>query len=209
MRSESRRVRAVLLLGLLLACTPGAEAQSTPVLVERVLASVDGLPVLLSEVRLVQQLRAVAFEEALDAVIDERLMFQDAARLTQTALGAAEESAARQALAANPRAANLPSGALQRLARRQAVILKYVDFRFRPQVRVTDEQLHAAYERAYPGPTPPAFEQVSAELREQSARQQLDDAIEAWVRDLRAAADIRRGAALEPTQGPTSPPSGS
>lgn len=172
-------------------------AQPAPVLVERVLASVDGLPVLLSDVRLVQRLRAVGPQAALEAVIDERLMFQEAARLTQTVLGTEEEAAARRALADNPRAAGLPAGALQRLARRQAVILKYVDFRFRPQVRVTDEQLRQAYERAYPGPTPPAFDDVSAELRAQVTRQQLDEAIETWVRDLRAAADIRPVGATE------------
>jgi hypothetical protein len=189
MRSDSGCARLALMLGVLL--LPTLPARPAPVLIERVLADVDGLPVLLSDVRLVQHLRGLTFEPALAAVIDERLMFQEAARLTQSALSADEEAAAYRALAAQARAAGLPADALRRLARRQAVILKYVEFRFRPQVRVTDEQLREAYARAYPDPNAPTFEEVSAELREQALRRQLDEAIEAWVRDLRAAADVR------------------
>jgi hypothetical protein len=56
------------------------------------------------------------------------------------------------------------------MARRQATILKYVDFRFRPQVRVTSED---------------------AEERARLEADDLDARIEAWVKDLRAGARIR------------------
>ena len=57
------------------------------------------------------------------------------------------------------------------MARRQATILKYVDFRFRPQVRVTAED--------------PGGEGA------RSTADELDARIEAWVKDLRAAAEVR------------------
>jgi hypothetical protein len=51
------------------------------VVVERVLATVDGVPVLLSDVRVVERVRGIGRDEALRATIDERLMFQEASRL--------------------------------------------------------------------------------------------------------------------------------
>lgn len=145
-------------------------AAAAPRVVERVLAVVDARPVLLSELRLAQQVRVDEAGPALEALIDEHLMFAEATRLPQAALTDAEEAAALAALSARvPGAASDPD-ALRRMARRQATILKYVDFRFRPQVRVIAED---------PG------EKVRLEAEE------LDARIEAWVKDLRAAAEIR------------------
>jgi hypothetical protein len=146
---------------------PAAEA---PRLVERVLAVVDARPVLLSETRLAQQVLGQDEGEALEALIDEHLMFAEAIRLPQAALTDGEEAAALLSLSARVPGAHGDPDALRRMARRQATILKYVDFRFRPQVRIT------------------------AEDPEQKARleaEELDARIEAWVKDLRAAAEIR------------------
>src|SRR5690242_999212 len=63
-------------------------------LVERVLAVVDGRPVLLSEVRLRQRLQGTSEAEALEGLIDELLMYEQAARLPQAALRAEEEERA-------------------------------------------------------------------------------------------------------------------
>jgi hypothetical protein len=97
-------------------------------------------------------------------------MFAEAIRLPQAALTDAEENAALRSLSArSPGALGDPDG-LRRMARRQATILKYVDFRFRPQVR------SAA---------------TDAEEKESLEAAELDARIEAWVKDLRAAAEIR------------------
>lgn len=138
-------------------------------IVERVLAVVDARPVLLSELRLAQQVRGEDSGPALEALIDEHLMFAEAMRLPQAALTDAEEAAAMASLSARVPGAGDPD-ALRRMARRQATILKYVDFRFRPQVRVTAED--------------PA-EKARLEAAE------LDARIEEWVKDLRAAAEVR------------------
>lgn len=154
-------------LSLVLVAAPAGPAR----VVERVVAVVDARPVLLSELRLARQVGAHAEEaDALEALIDEHLMFAEAIRLPQAALTDAEEDAALQSLSARvPDALGDPDG-LRRMARRQATILKYVDFRFRPQVRsaATD-----------------AAEKDRLEAAE------LDARIEAWVKDLRAAAAVR------------------
>jgi hypothetical protein len=62
------------------------------------------------------------------------------------------------------------------LARRQAVILKYARFRFLPQIRIDDPQ---------------AATEPGSEDRERLLERALGEKIEAWVRELRASADIR------------------
>jgi hypothetical protein len=146
-----------------------AAAPAAPRVVERVLAVVDNRPVLMSELRLAQQVRAEEPGPALEALIDEHLMFAEALRLPQAALTDAEEAAAMASLSERVPASEDPD-ALRRMARRQATILKYVDFRFRPQVRVTAE---------------------SPEETARLAAAELDARIEAWVKDLRESADVR------------------
>jgi hypothetical protein len=161
--------------------------------VERILAVVDGRPLLLSEVDFVAGLRGLDPRAALEALIDERLMLREARRLPQAAVTAEEEEAAYASLVS--KFGNLPPAQaedLRRLARREAAILKYVEFRFRPQVRVSDEQLHRAYATEYEGvKDPPPFEAVSDRLRARLAAADLDQKIEAWVVELRTSAEIR------------------
>ena len=157
---------------LLVEVALSAPVSAAPRIVDRVLAVVDGRPVLLSELRVAQQVRDEAAGPALEALIDEHLMFLEALRLPQAALTDAEEAAAMASLTAKvPDAAD--RGALRRMARRQATILKYVDFRFRPQVRVTAED---------------------PEEKARLTADELDARIEAWVKDLRAAAEVRYNA---------------
>ncbi|HVQ31193.1 MAG TPA: hypothetical protein VMV21_16485, partial [Vicinamibacteria bacterium] len=52
----------------------------SPALVERVLAVVGGRPVLLSETRALQEVRGVAPDAALDLMVDETLMYDQASR---------------------------------------------------------------------------------------------------------------------------------
>jgi hypothetical protein len=67
-----------------------------------------------------------------------------------------------------------------------------VDFRFRPQVRVNDEAVKEAYEAAYASrPDAPGLEAAGPALRADLEARALDEKIEAWVKELRAAAEIR------------------
>ena len=158
--------------------------------VERVLAVVEGAPVLLSEVELIERLRGVTREAALTAVIDERLMYREAARLARTALGAEEEERAYASLRSLA-GEGFGEVELRRLARRQATILRYVEFRFGAQVRVDDEAVRKEWESRYPQGAPEMTSADADRLRESLAAKALDERIESWVAELRAGADIQ------------------
>jgi hypothetical protein len=138
--------------------------------IERVLADIDGRPVLLSEVTLVERLRGLDRKAALEAAIDARLMYREAARVPQARISEAEAQQACQSLErkAGALAAGLAEAELCALARREAMVVKYIDFRFAPRLR--------------PGGEPES---------EAEAEQKLTERIEEWVRELRAAAQTR------------------
>ena len=165
------------ILAVLWLCTP---LPAQPVLVESILAVVDGRPVLLSEVRVVERVTGQDRARALESLIDEQLMFREASRLPQAAVSAEEEERALQSLrqrAAEP-LDGLPARELAQVARRQVAILKYVEYRFRPQVRVDAS--------------------VPAEHRERRAEEDLRERIEAWVKELRGEAEVRYNAVPPP-----------
>ena len=166
----------------------------SPDLVERVLAVVGGRPVLFSETRTLQEVRGVTPAAALELMVDETLMYDQASRTPQAAVGAEEVESAREALyEKRPELRTRVTRAdLARLLRRQMSILKYVDFRFRPQARPTDEEVQQAYAKEYGSrPDAPALETVGEALRVRLVRRQLDLSVEAWIKELRAAAEIR------------------
>jgi hypothetical protein len=179
-------MRFDLLIALMLLAVPVRAA-----VVERILAVVDGRPVLLSEVAVFQKVRGEAERQALDGLIDEQLMFREAARLPQAALTADEEARAFESLRARiPATSADEEEQLRRLSRRQAAILKYVDFRFRPQVRIGEEAVRAAYD-AQSRPDGPAFEEAAPAIRAALAESDLTRRIEEWVKELRRSAEIR------------------
>jgi hypothetical protein len=175
------------------ASAPAAPAPPTQV-IERIVAVVDDRPLLLSDVRTLSVVRGLTEEEALRLAIDERLMYLEAARLPQADVPAEDEDRAlsllletRPALRGEVREADL-----RRLLRRQLAIVKYVEFRFRPQVRVSDEEVRRAWEEEQAGnPAGPALEDEQEAIRARLERRALDERIEAWVGELRARADVR------------------
>ncbi len=161
---------------------------------ERVLAVVDERPLLLSDVRALQTVRGLAEGPALEAAIDERLMYLEASRLPQADVSPEDEERAF-ALLLETRPAlrgSVPEPDLRRLLRRQLAVLKYVEFRFRPQVRVSDDEVRKAWEEAQSGsPEGPALEDEQEAIRARLERRALDERIEAWVTSLRNRADVR------------------
>jgi hypothetical protein len=183
--------RRFVLVALVAVLTSGKGAAEE---VERVLASVDRRPILLSEVRALEAVRGLARPVAIDALIDESLMFREAARLQSAASAALqEEEALREILTSHPDLLDRAAEAdVRRLVRRQAVILRYVELRFLPQVRISDEVVREAYDREHAGrPEAPPFEAAAESVRARLARQDLDARIEGWVKELRAGAEIR------------------
>ena len=162
--------------------------------IERVVAVVDERPLLLSDVRALQAVRGLAEPKALEAAIDERLMHLEASRLPQADVSPEEEDRALALLLETRPAlrAAVPEADLRRLLRRQLGVLKYVEFRFRPQVRVSDEEVRKAWEEEQAGrPAGPALEDEQEAIRARLERQAIDERIEAWVKGLRARADVR------------------
>lgn len=161
--------------------------------IERILAVVDGRPVMLSEVETLRRVRGVSRDEALRLVIDERLMYREAARLPQAAVSAEEEEQALAGLQAQLGSGPPPpESELKRVARREAAILKYVGLRFSPQIRLDEAELRAAYEEELQGrPGAPSYEEALPALSQRLLRRELDARVEAWARDLRAAAQVR------------------
>jgi len=183
-------------LALVLALLPAAAAPAPAraEVVERIVAVVDERPLLLSDLRALMAVRGLADAEALEAAIDERLMHLEAARLPQADVSPEEEDRAL-ALLLETRPLlrpGVPEPDLRRLLRRQLAILKYVEFRFRPQVRVGDDEVRKAWEEEQAGnPAGPALEDAQEEIRTRLERRALDERIETWVRELRARADVR------------------
>jgi hypothetical protein len=118
-------------------------------------------------------------------------MYLEAARLPQAEVLADEEQRARdELLQRRPELGDsVPAADLRRIVRRQIGILKYVEFRFRPQLRVSDQEVRAAFE-ADPA-AGDSFEAAKERIREQLERRALDERVEAWVKELRGRADVR------------------
>jgi hypothetical protein len=199
------RIGVQLLVAVLAGSAVAASDDTAPPveLVDRILAVVNDSPLLLSEVRAVEILRSLDRGQALEAAIDERLMHQEASRLPQAAVSEEEvEEAIRSLLEARSAVVErVPRAEMERLLRRQLSILKYIEFRFRPQIRVTDQEVREAWNEAFQGaPQGPPFEEAAPELRERLERRELDRRIEEWIRELRQRAEVRY------VEGPGSPP---
>ena len=192
-------MRSSLLLTAALVLAAGAAAAAPPEpppveTIERVVAVVDERPLLLSDLRALMAVRGLAEGEALEAAIDERLMHLEASRLPQADVSPEEEDRALSLLLeTRPRLrVDAPEPDLRRLLRRQLAILKYVEFRFRPQLRIGDDEVRKAWEEEQAGrPAGPALEDEQEVIRARLERRALDERIEAWVRELRSRADVR------------------
>ncbi len=183
----------VLLVGQSLAAQEAASRPDVE-LIERIVAVVDEAPLLLSDVSALGKVRDLDSDAALRAAIDERLMYEEASRMTEGDVSPEEVSVALATLLAkNPRLHGaVPEPDLRRLLRRQLTILHYVELRFRPQVQVSDDDVRGAWERdeaaQRAGVT---LEGVFELIRARLERQLLDERIEAWVSELRARAEVR------------------
>jgi hypothetical protein len=207
---------------------------ATTIEAERVLAVVNGVPILASDVDLATVGRLVPREPGeddsayraaeVDALIDLELRWQDleAAALTSRVtvdLDAAwaatvKRAGGEESLHAQLAATGLPESALRAIVRRAAVVEAYVATRFAPFVRPSSEEVAKAWAdelapklRAAGKPVPDLAEvrtQVEALVRERK----LTDEVERWTTDLAKRAEIVRYAPQpEPTEVP--PPSAS
>ena len=185
MRSEPPSVASVTpwLLAVSLAMPALALAESGRE-IERVMAVVDRQIVFSSETNLVRALRGVTTEVARETLIDELLMFQAASRLRQNPVPPEAEDEAFESLRSRlPAPLRSDVSAIRRMAHRQLAILIYIEFRFRPLIAATEEEVEAEQARQE-GLSPDS-------ARELIERRRLDERVELWIADLRSGARIR------------------
>jgi hypothetical protein len=194
MHSERRLHRKLVRSGLASLIVGLLSTSAFATVVERIVAVVDGRPLLLSDALLLTKVRGLAEDAAISALVDEHLMYREAARLPQASVSEAERQVGLESLLLGNADLTRIGGeaALRTLVQRQVTILKYVELRFRPQIRISDAELQQAWdqESAAPFGSPPPREEARR-LRERLQRAALDQKIESWIRDLRAEADIR------------------
>jgi hypothetical protein len=185
--------------------------------VDRIAATVNDVAIPESEVRRAMALSALRPEagekpdafraRVLDALINERLQYEDALRFGPAVPDAAEVQAALKKLrdriakeGKNPdaefAAAGLTPDEVRGTVERQLVIERYLQERFRPIAFADEDRAREEYEKHYApertaaGLTVPAFETVSGEMRDRSQLRVFDDEVEKWMKELREKARI-------------------
>ncbi|MGE5234000.1 MAG: hypothetical protein ACM3OB_07800 [Acidobacteriota bacterium] len=221
-----RRAPLLLLLVATLApaafAAPPAKPAPTPVpvgdrhLVDRILAVVDGDPILLSDVQRAIGLGVVQrqtgetdhalYRRVLDLEIAERLRFHEVDRLgfteisprtvEETMKGFRARFASDQAFADRLRELGLTTDSLKQLVVRQLMVLTYVEERLGARIFVTQEDIRAYYDSTLAAemkrrgqPLPP-IDDVREQVRQVLREQRLNDEIGRWTTDLRQQADV-------------------
>lgn len=201
------------MLGLVLAL-----ALSSAVEVERVMALVNGVPVLASDVELAEVAQLVPRGDGegeveyrravLDALIALQLRWQDleAAALTervQVDLAAAWGSVVTRAGGEEPLrtrldAIGLPPETLRDLVRRAAIVEAYVATRFGPFARPTPREVEDAWKEelapdlAASGKPVPDLAAVRAEVEALVRERKLDAEVRRWTAELETRASVVR-----------------
>lgn len=205
---DVKRLLPILLL-------PAAMALSA--VVDRIAATVNDVAIPESEVRRALALSALRPEadekpeafraRVLDALISERLQYEDALRFGPAVPDAAEVQAALKKLrdritkeGKNPdaefAAASLTPDEVRGTVERQLVIERYLQERFRPIAFADEDRAREEYEKHYTperraaGLAVPAFETVSGEMRDRSQQRVFDEEVEKWMKELREKARI-------------------
>jgi parvulin-like peptidyl-prolyl isomerase len=203
-----KRVAPVLLL---------AAAAALAATVDRIAATVNDVAIPESEVRRAMALSALrpAPDESaesfrtrvLDALIDERLQYDDALRFGPAVPDAADVEAALQKLrdriakegknpAAEFAAAGLTPEEVRGTVERQLIIERYLQERFRPIAFADEDRAREEYEKRYvperkaAGLPVPPFETVSEEMRTRSQQRVFTEEVEKWMKELREKARI-------------------
>ena len=185
--------------------------------VDRIAATVNDAAIPESELRRAMVVSAVeplpgesadAYRSrVLDALIEERLEYDDAQRFGLAPPDAAEIGKAMQSLRerlkasgkdpdAEFAAAGMSVDEVRASIERQLVIAAYVRERFAPVSYADEEQAKEEYEKRYApeekaaGRTPAPYDQVATEMRRRYSVRAFDEQVARWLKDLRAKARI-------------------
>lgn len=184
---------------------------------DRIAATVNDVAIAESEVRRAMAVSALKPEptetpeafraRVLDALIDQRLEYEDALRFGPAVPEPTEIDAAvkklRERIARegkNPdaefAAAGLTPSEVRATVERQLIVERYLQDRFRPIAFADEERAREEYEKNYvperkaAGLPVPEFEKVSDEMRTRSEQRVFAEEVEKWMKDLREKARI-------------------
>jgi hypothetical protein len=194
-----------------------AAAAALVATVDRIAATVNDVAVPESEVRRAMALSALrpapgesteSFRtRVLDAMIDERLQYDDALRFgpavpdaadVQAALGKLRDRIAKEGKKPDAEfaAAGLTPEEVRGMVERQLIVERYLQERFRPIAFADEDRAREEYEKHYvperkaAGLPIPAFETVSEEMRARSQQRVFTEEAEKWMKELREKARI-------------------
>lgn len=214
----SKRFTGLLLIGLLFAIPAAAQtaAPQKNVLKDRVLAVVDEDPILASDVDRVVKLGLMKRNEGepedafqrrvVNSLIEERLRFHEIDRygFEQVPVEEIEENVAKIRARFPDEAAfkkalqdvGLDLKGLRQLVARQLLVLAYVDERLGARVFVGLDDISRYYrtvltpEMQKRGQPVPPLDDVREDIREVLKQQRMNQELEKWTAELRAAADV-------------------
>lgn len=208
------RTASLMLLVLAALAVPAAAQQ----VVDRILAVVEGEPILQSDVRELgrfQQLadgRTDSDAQLLQKLIEQWIVAREAeaARFAHPSDGdvqrevqrLAAQFAAPQAYAARLRELGLQPAAVERLVGRQVFLSRYLDYKFRPAAQIQPEQAERYYrEELTPqlrarGQAVPALETVREQIEELLIQREISARVSRWLNESadRLRIEIRREA---------------
>ena len=201
----SRRVSASLAVLSLLSFAVPATPLGAQVLLDRVLARVNGIAITLSDVRAAQGLGLTGdgdASEAIEVLVQRQLILAEVQRFQPPEPPAAAIDAEAATLRARSGAdlarllasTGLDDSRVRAIARENLRIQSYLDLRFGTNLQVTDEEVEEYY-RTHPeeftrnGELQP-FNQVQSDVRLRASTLRRQGTIDQWLRDLRTRADV-------------------
>lgn len=145
-------------------------------------------------------------KQMLEVLIDQRLVYQEAAKIPSAEVSQddidkkrnelikkfASETAFRQRV----ESVGLTSARIDELMRERVLIDRFVEFRFRSFVFVSENEIQKYYdEQLAPrvrqaGQVPPPVEQVRDQINELLKREKFDQELDRWLKEARQRSDI-------------------
>ncbi len=207
------------LLVLLLSLSLSAPIAFAKELLDRVAITV-GLEVI-TEQEIYEQVRIAAFldgkepeytqqtlRETADRMVTQRLLLLDmrsngfpmpSEEELEAALSSTHQEfwSSQEAFERAAQDAKLDPLSIRLFLRSAVATMKYIDFRFRPAVRISDSAVLERYMERYPqtadpkDPEPPPFESVRDSIEASLVEEVVDNNIERWLEDARARAEVR------------------
>ena len=192
-------------------------AMAGAAVVDRIAATVNDVAIPESEVKRAMAVSAMRPEpgedpgayraRVLDALIDEKLQYDDALRFGPPVPDAAEIEAAMKKLrdriaaegkdpAAEFAAAGVTNAEVRASVERQLVVQRYLQERFRPIAFADEERAREEYEKRYvpeqraAGLSPAPFETLAEQMRTRSQQRVFTEEVEKWRKELREKARV-------------------